>query len=165
MSDTTKRAVTIVAFALLAVIAVAGWTRTPQVADLSSGFQPNSLYPSPSLTPAGAPGSPYALQQNCAEAAPVAYDASYAPGTVMVPVATRYRTESRPRVVRSYVEERRYVKRQRSRSTGKSVAIVAGSAGAGAAIGALAGGGKGAAIGALSGGTAGFVYDRLTRNR
>jgi hypothetical protein len=48
------------------------------------------------------------------------------------------------------------------RSFGKSAAIVAGSAGAGAAIGAVAGGGKGAAIGALSGGTAGFVYDRIT---
>lgn len=48
------------------------------------------------------------------------------------------------------------------RSLGKSAAIVAGSAGAGAAIGAVAGGGKGAAIGALSGGTAGFVYDRIT---
>lgn len=54
--------------------------------------------------------------------------------------------------------------RQR-RSTGKSVAIVAGSAGAGAAIGALAGGKKGAAIGAISGGVAGFVYDRMTANR
>jgi hypothetical protein len=50
------------------------------------------------------------------------------------------------------------------RSTGKSVAIVAGSAGAGAAIGALAGGGKGAGIGALSGGGAGFIYDRMTHN-
>lgn len=56
--------------------------------------------------------------------------------------------------------------RQRAgRSTGKSVAIVGGSAGAGAAIGALAGGGKGAAIGALSGGTAGFVYDRMTAKK
>ena len=51
------------------------------------------------------------------------------------------------------------------RSTGKSVAIVAGSAGAGAAIGALAGGGKGAAIGAVSGGVAGFIYDRITANK
>jgi len=42
---------------------------------------------------------------------------------------------------------------------------VAGSAGAGAAIGAIAGGGKGAAIGAASGGTAGFIYDRVTAKK
>lgn len=54
---------------------------------------------------------------------------------------------------------------RQGRFTGKSVAIVAGSAGAGAAIGALAGGGKGAAIGAASGGTAGFVYDRITARK
>jgi hypothetical protein len=51
------------------------------------------------------------------------------------------------------------------RSTQKSVAIVAGSTGAGAAIGALAGGGKGAAIGAVSGGVAGFIYDRMTAHK
>lgn len=50
------------------------------------------------------------------------------------------------------------------RSTGRSVAIIAGSAGTGAAIGALAKGGKGAAIGALAGGVAGLIYDRLTAN-
>ena len=49
-----------------------------------------------------------------------------------------------------------------SRSTRDSVLIVAGSAGTGAAIGAIAGGGKGAAIGALAGGAGGFIYDRLT---
>ena len=54
---------------------------------------------------------------------------------------------------------------KQGRSTGKSVAIVAGSAGAGAAIGALAGGGKGAGIGAATGGTAGFIYDRITAKK
>ena len=53
----------------------------------------------------------------------------------------------------------------KKRSTGKSVLIVAGSAGAGAAIGGLAGGKKGAAIGAISGGVAGLVYDRMTANK
>jgi hypothetical protein len=51
------------------------------------------------------------------------------------------------------------------RSTDKSALIVAGSAGTGAAIGAIAGGGKGAAIGAISGGAAGFIYDRMTANK
>jgi hypothetical protein len=45
------------------------------------------------------------------------------------------------------------------------VAIVAGGAGAGAAIGGLAGGGKGAAIGALAGGLGGLVYDRVTAKK
>jgi len=53
----------------------------------------------------------------------------------------------------------------RTRSTRNSVLIVAGSAGTGTAIGALAGGGKGAGIGALAGGAAGLIYDRLTHNR
>ena len=51
------------------------------------------------------------------------------------------------------------------RSTDREILIVAGSSGAGAAIGAIAGGGKGAGIGALSGGIAGLVYDLATRNR
>ena len=80
-------------------------------------------------------------------------------------------TQARPAAA-PYVERQptTVVERQprvvtRTRSTGKSAAIVAGSAGAGAAIGALAGGGKGAAIGAISGGAGGFVYDRMTRKK
>ncbi len=72
------------------------------------------------------------------------------------PARRTYEGKRTTRVYRNEVHQ--------GRSTGKSVAIVGGSAGAGAAIGALAGGGKGAAIGALSGGGAGFVYDRLTHN-
>lgn len=84
------------------------------------------------------------------------------PASFNTPVGARpavYRQASQ----REYVPARRVVRRQRPFS--HSVAIVAGSAGAGAAIGALAGHGKGAAIGALSGGAAGLIYDRLTHNR
>jgi len=48
------------------------------------------------------------------------------------------------------------------RSKAHSAEIVAGTAGVGAAIGAIAGGGPGAAIGAIAGGAGGFAYDRLT---
>lgn len=55
--------------------------------------------------------------------------------------------------------------RREGRSTAKSAAIIGGGAAAGAAVGAAAGGGKGAAIGALGGGAAGYIYDRMTKNR
>ena len=51
------------------------------------------------------------------------------------------------------------------RSTGESALIIAGSTGAGAAVGGLLGGTKGAAIGAIAGGVAGVVYDQHTDNR
>jgi hypothetical protein len=54
---------------------------------------------------------------------------------------------------------------QKNRTLQKEALIIGGSAGAGAAIGAVAGGGKGAGIGALSGGIAGLVYDLATRNK
>ncbi len=53
---------------------------------------------------------------------------------------------------------------KKERSTAKSAAIVIGTAVAGAAIGAAAGGGKGATIGAISGGAGGYVFDRATRH-
>jgi hypothetical protein len=53
----------------------------------------------------------------------------------------------------------------RGRSKKHSIEIVAGSAAAGAAIGAIAGGGPGAAIGAIAGGAGGFAYDRATHHQ
>jgi hypothetical protein len=186
MTSNTKNAILISGFALLAILAVAGWTRTPSAAAAGPNnfAAPSGAYTSanpidPNRATYGQPayGQPaygvpaesaaYApAPVNCAE--PAYTNAAYAPDGDTQP---RYRTYNRPRVIRTnYVDrerstEREVVRTRRGRSTGKSVAIVGGSAGAGAAIGALAGGGKGAAIGALSGGAAGFIYDRLTHNR
>ena len=79
------------------------------------------------------------------------------------PVMTRRRRRYLRRQ-RYYAASRpRYVVKRRSKA--KSVAIVGGSAAAGAGIGALAGGPTGAGIGAIAGGTAGFIYDRKTHKK
>jgi uncharacterized protein YcfJ len=118
---------------------------------------------------------PYVTGQsipNCAQPggyASSALPAGYASSAQTVyyedPAYTRRYNVRTVRVVehRPVYEERTVVRRGRSK--GKSIAIVAGTAGVGAAIGAIAGGGKGAAIGAIAGGAGGFTYDRLTHNR
>lgn len=159
------------AFAVLAIVAVMGWARKPQAAPLgynvAAGHPVRNAGATPIMPMDDRPT--YYQQRETAyatAAAPCVQSASY---DYEVPAyAHRYSVRTvRPRVIepapQPVYEERRVVRRGRSK--GKSVAIVAGSAGVGAAIGAIAGGGKGAAIGALAGGGGGFVYDRLTHNR
>jgi hypothetical protein len=63
------------------------------------------------------------------------------------------------------VETRAAPQRSGRRSWEKEVLIIGGSAGAGTAIGALAGGKKGAGVGAAVGGVGGLIYDLATRNK
>lgn len=82
------------------------------------------------------------------------------------PRPARYSSPARPAA--NYSQTDPYgepVAVRHERPFNQSAMIVAGSAGTGAAIGAIAGGGKGAAIGAISGGVAGFIYDRLTAHK
>jgi len=51
------------------------------------------------------------------------------------------------------------------RSWEKEALIIGGAAGAGTAIGAIAGGKKGAGIGAAAGGVGGLIYDLMTRDK
>jgi hypothetical protein len=144
MAPKSKMALIIAGFALLAVLAVAA---------NRSNSNPNDAYPQQYAAQGYLPHAQPVMVESAASAPPVSQ--------------RRYRTDDRQRVGRTYAagEDRAYVAPREKRSTKKSAAIVAGSAGAGAAIGALAGGGKGAAVGALTGGAAGFIYDRMTRNK
>jgi hypothetical protein len=74
---------------------------------------------------------------------------------------------SRDEVARSpgIVETRPEPEHANKRSWEKEALIIGGSAGAGTAIGALAGGKKGAGVGAAAGGVGGLIYDLLTRDK
>jgi hypothetical protein len=65
----------------------------------------------------------------------------------------------------SIVETRPETEHVNKRSWEKDALVIGGSAGAGTAIGALAGGKKGAGVGAAAGGVGGLIYDLATRNR
>ena len=82
------------------------------------------------------------------------------------PTRLAVRSEA-PRAItaRSPVRDEATAPVKKKRTLQKEALIVGGSAGAGAAVGAVAGGKKGAAIGAVSGGIAGLIYDLATRNK
>jgi len=84
------------------------------------------------------------------------------------PAVVERRTAPAPRRVVYAEPEYREVQRAprvRRRSTEDQILIVAGSSGAGAAIGALAGGGKGAGIGAIAGAVGGLIYNEHTKEK
>ena len=172
------------ACAVVAVLAMAGCSREPAPGAAYNAGAGTTWDTSPAVVPANLPVATPATpamngdQQtmNGDQQTGPSGDAPAASGCAQ-PAGYGYATPSyasrygvrmvRPRVMEEQpriYEERRVVRRH-GRSTGRSIAIVAGSAGAGAAIGAIAGGGKGAAIGAIAGGSGGFAYDRLTHNR
>ncbi|MBX5496540.1 MAG: hypothetical protein IRZ15_14500 [Bryobacteraceae bacterium] len=151
----------ILGFVLLTAFALAGWLRKPG--------NVNAMQPLTSGQAGIATQTPATFDQTApAPAEPVAAPATApqpAPAPAAAPEPERQTaTADRPtyRVTRQETAAKPVRKK---RSIQKSAAIIGGSAGVGAAIGALGGGGKGAAIGAISGGAAGLIYDQLTRNR
>ena len=162
----------LVGIAALSAVATAGWMRTTPVAVAPQAMHFNAPMDAPVLDPAAFP-----VQSTGFAVAPAGVTSGVyhqtAPAAQVVRTSAARRASSsgyatRP-VQRVYDDRRVYDDAPRTytkkRSTAKSAAIIGGSAAAGAAVGAMAGGGKGAAIGAVAGGAGGYVYDRATRNK
>ena len=154
----------IAAFAGLAAVAVAGWARRTD-AGVAPAAYTGTFTPAPGST---GPCVDQGLNQPPApgeapppEAQPAFADRSGVREVRAQPAMAERAATDQP--APAPAPQRRATRKHRS--TARSAAIVAGTAGVGAAIGGIAAGGKGAALGALSGGGAGFVYDRLTVNR
>ena len=99
-----------------------------------------------------------ALAPRTARAIPAGYTITEVPQVATLP-------QSAPRVVEP-VRSSAPVRRSSGTSWQKRVAIIGGSAGAGAAIGAIVGGKKGAAIGAAAGGGGATLFEVLrSKNR
>jgi len=168
--------------AVLAVVAVIGWTRKPAASVPQASYYDQNGQPVYGATnPVPVNNQPVVVgnpDYNSPGYHPALYSSAdqndrYVSDRYVRSIHRPVRVVSREDYVsrQNYVQngapvytDREVVRTQEGRSKTKSIAIVGGSAAGGAAIGALAGGGKGAGIGALAGGGAGFIYDRLTHN-
>jgi hypothetical protein len=158
----------IMGFAALTVVAAAGWMRQPNQV-MPNGTASALEGPSTVNTPVSAAVYTQPVRRTPVVRYRTVSDEADQPqfsrrsSEQQIGRDTRYRDESDARYRNEPDARYRDEPMIRSeRSKGKSIAIIAGTAAAGAAIGGLAGHGKGAAIGALSGAALGTVYDRMT---
>jgi uncharacterized protein YcfJ len=151
----------LVGVAALSAVATAGWMRPSPVVSAAPPQAMHFVAPGMEtgvLTPASATPVTSGVYH---QAQPRAVRTSASTASTLRTSPRVYDDRRATRAV--YDDDRPVVTKKRS--TAKSAAIIGGSAAAGAAVGAMAGGGKGAAIGALAGGAGGYIYDRMTKNK